>query len=569
MTLRPQEHWPPGLPRSIKYPILPVHTLLESTALRWPERTALVDGEQEYSYGQVWELVERFATALTALGIEAGNVVAIHLPNSLQFLLSYFSILRIGAIVTPCNPALKPRELAHQLANSHAVAVITMDDTIKMFQELQPKLGLRLIIVTSASEMRSSSLGGEGDQGIKSFRRLIDQASPNPSPWRCFPEKDPAHLVYTGGTTGEPKGVVLTHANVLTNTIQVTLWSTGGTVNEQNGRLQFTNTMLRAKAHHWEYPLRVGEESTVAVSPWFHASGLVGYVTRCVAMGATVVVHPRFDLSRYLSDIIRYRPTFLGGAPPLFFALLARMLETRIDLTSVRQISSSSAPIAADLLSTMQQLFPNTVVLEGYGMTEATMGVAFNPAAWSSERKLGSVGLPFFDTEIKIVDVENGIAELPLGYEGEVCVRGPQVMAGYFEQPAATDQVLRDGWLVTGDVGRLDSDGYLTIVDRKKDLLIYKGYNVYPRELEEHLFQHPAVANCAVIGKPQKPEGEIPKAFVVLKPGYSVTESELLAFVADRVAPYKRIREMVIVDSIPVNAAGKVLKRALRDQERG
>jgi len=280
-----------------------------------------------------------------------------------------------------------------------------------------------------------------------------------------------------------------------------------------------------------------------------------------------MVVHPRFDAGAYLHDIARHEAKVFGGAPPLFQAMLNHPDIGSLDLSGVRLVASGAAPLPVELLDAMSRRLPNGVLMEAYGLTEATMGATANPANWSGLRKAGSVGIPIFDTEVKIAHVDDPDREMPPGELGEICIKGPQVMRGYYHRPEETAQVLRGGWLLTGDIGRMDEDGYLYVVDRKKDMLIYKGYNVYPRDLEEVLFSHPAVANCTVIGKPSADVGEVPKAFVVLKPGAVTSAEELMAYVATQVAPYKKIREIEFLDEIPVSLAGKALKRELRERE--
>jgi len=251
----------------------------------------------------------------------------------------------------------------------------------------------------------------------------------------------------------------------------------------------------------------------------------------------------------------------------MFINLLSAPGIEKINLSSVRAIVSGSAPLPVELIAKIKTTFTNAVLAEGYGLSEATMVVTSNPTARHSLQKAGTVGLPLFDTEFKIVDDEKGNTELPPGETGEICIRGPMVMKGYLNRPEATSEVLRDGWLYTGDIGRFDEDGYMTILDRKKDMLIYKGYNVYPRELEELLFEHPAVLNCSVIGKRDPGAGEIPKAFVVLKEGSRVSKNEIMNFVNDRVTPYKKLRELDFIDNLPMSAVGKVLKRVLKEKD--
>jgi long-chain acyl-CoA synthetase len=317
-----------------------------------------------------------------------------------------------------------------------------------------------------------------------------------------------------------------------------------------------------------ERPVRLGAGCAVTVTPWFHAMGTIGGMNVPVLRGDTLVLHDRFDPGAYLADAERFRVTTLGGAPPLFGALLRHPdLATR-DLSSVRSITSGAAPMPVEMIEALRARFgPEVVIAEGYGLTEVTMVATQAPLARSAVRKAGTVGPPVFDTEVRIVDpAAFDLEPLPAGEPGEVCIRGPQVMAGYKDRPEETAAALVDGWLRTGDIGTLDEDGYLSIVDRKKDMLLYKGYNVYPRELEELLHARPGVVGAAVVGRPDPVAGELPVAFVVA-PGLGAPEADaLMEAVNAQVLPYKRLREVHLVDEIPVSAAGKVLKRALRDR---
>lgn len=316
----------------------------------------------------------------------------------------------------------------------------------------------------------------------------------------------------------------------------------------------------------WEFPFSNGEVTSVTVAPWTHAMGITAFFNRCLAVGGSLIVHQRLNAAAFLQDIEKYGVTFFGGAPSMFINLLSTPGIEKMNLSSVRAINSGSSPLPMELIARLSKVFTEAILVEGYGLTESTMTATTNPTSRHGLRKIGTVGLPFCDTEIKIVDDEEGNRELPLGETGEICIRGPQVMKGYYNRPEATAEVLRDGWLYTGDIGRVDEDGYLTILDRKKDMLIYKGYNVYPRELEEILFEHPAVSSCSVIGKRDPAAGEIPKAYVVLAEGRRASKKDLMDFVNDRVTPYKKLRELEFVDTLPMSAVGKVLKRVLREK---
>jgi long-chain acyl-CoA synthetase len=378
---------------------------------------------------------------------------------------------------------------------------------------------------------------------------------------------DLAHLAYTGGTTGRSKGVQLPHRNVVVNSLQYACGGSGSVP----ARDDAGGVVLDQVAPPEEHPVRLGTGVAINLTPWFHAMGTIGGLNVPMLTGSTIVLHDRFDPTAYLADAERFAVTGMGGAPPLYGALVRHPDFATRDLSHVRGISSGAAPLPVELIQTLQRRFGADVVIsEGYGLTEVTMGATIGPAARSAVRKVGTVGLPVPDTEVRIVDPAGAdLAPLPTGEPGEVCIRGPQVMTGYRNRPEENAAVLVDGWLRTGDIGVLDEDGYLSIVDRKKDMLLYKGYNVYPRELEELLFAQPGVTGAAVVGRPDALAGELPVAFVVAACLAEGDGSALMEAVNAQVLPYKRLRELHLVDEIPVSAAGKVLKRALRDQLSG
>ncbi|NIH85460.1 class I adenylate-forming enzyme family protein [Amycolatopsis granulosa] len=544
--------WPPHLPRSLDYPDVPAGSILAGAAKRYRDRIAFAHQDRSLTYAQTYAGACRFANALRAQGIGPGATVAIHLPNCLAYPIAYYGILLAGATFTPANPLLPPADLAHQLADSGAVAVVTLGRVAPALTAVRDRTPVRLVVVVAPDDLA-------GDQvEFQSF--LAGQPDTRPA-LDIDTRTHLAHLSYTGGTTGRSKGVRLPHRNVVVNTLQYACWGTGSVpALDEDGDLTLDQV---GGADEW--PTRLGTGSGINLTPWFHAMGTIGGLNVPVMGGGSTTLHDRFDPVAYLADAERLRVTSIGGAPALFAALLACPdLATR-DLSSVRGISSGAAPMPHEMLKALAARFPDAVITEGYGLTEVTMGATINPAFRSGLRKQGTVGVPVFDTEVRIVPLEGGADPVPEGEQGEVCIRGPQVMAGYHDRPEETAAVLVDGWLHTGDVGVLDKDGYLSIVDRKKDMLLYKGYNVYPRELEELLIAHPGVAAAAVVGRKQDEVGELPVAFVV-RADDNVTAEEILSAVNDNVLPYKRIRELRFVDEIPVSAAGKILKRELRQR---
>jgi long-chain acyl-CoA synthetase len=374
-------------------------------------------------------------------------------------------------------------------------------------------------------------------------------------------KKDLAHLAYTGGTTGVSKGVMLTHFNVVANVLQVSYWSGGGNVSFKDGILD----VLRMEGDREDdHPAPFGKGKALVVVPWFHAMGTVGYLNNLICSGMTLIVFPRFDAGQYLQGIEKYEANTIGGAPQLFIPLVNHPDFKKYNLSSIRLVASGAAPLPLPVLQQMLRSFPG-VVGEGYGLTEVSMCSNLNPP-YRDGLRAGSVGLPLQDTEVKIVDLESGIRRLNPGEVGEVCIKGPQVMQGYWNKPEETQHILRDGWVYTGDIGREDEDGFFYIVDRKKDMLIYKGYNVYPRDLEELMAKHPAVQQCAVVGKNDPEAGEIPVGFVVLKQGASATAEELMEYCGKNVSAYKRIRQIILKTQLPVSGAGKILKTELRKE---
>jgi long-chain acyl-CoA synthetase len=516
--------WPPHLGKKLDYPEVAVSAILAGSARRFGDRVAFRHHDEELTYAQLWSRACQFANGLVAQGVKPGDRVALRMPNCLPFPVAYYGLLMAGATFVPVNPLLPEPAVQAQVKDSDAVLTVTPGDVAGICAgqpETQPEVEIDL------------------------YRHL-------------------AHLAYTGGTTGVSKGVQLPHRNVVVNTLQFACWQTGSVpaLDEQGGLV-----LDQSKADPEEYRGRIGEGSAINLTPWFHAMGTIGGLNILVLSGFSTTLHDRFDPVAYLADAEKFQITYMGGAPALFAGLLACPdIHTR-DLTPVIGIGSGAAPMPQEMTNALQRIMPNAVIVEGYGLTEVTMGATVSPSFVSGLRKVGTVGVPVFDTEIKVIPAEGG-DPLPAGEPGEVCIRGPQVMLGYHNRPDETAATLVDGWLHTGDIGIIDEDGYLAIVDRKKDMLIYKGYNVYPRELEELLIAHPGVAMAAVVGRKDIEVGELPVAFVVpAKP--DTTAEQVLADINEQVVPYKRLREVILTDQIPISAAGKILKRELRDRLTG
>ena len=520
---------PPGLPDSLDYPDVPVGAILLGAARRYGERVALVHGDVTLTFAELGAAAARTANGLRARGISPGDRVAVRMPNNLHYPVAYYGILLAGAAFVPVNPLLPEAAARAQIADAEATLTLTARD----------------------------------------FPHLGDDMPAVPPRLTFDLDTHLAHLAYTGGTTGVSKGVRHTHRAVVTNVLQYACWNTGSLPRlDEAGGL----TLDQVGAEE-EWPVRLGTGAGINLTPWFHVMGIIAGLNVPVMTGTTLVLHDRLDPAEYLADAERHRVTTMGGVPALFAALLAHPDSTTRDLSSVRTVASGAAPMPVEMIERLRSLVPHAQVSEGYGLTEVTMGATSAPSYRSGVRKVGSVGVPLYDTEIRVLPVEGG-PPLPPGERGEICVRGPQVMEGYHNRPDATAEVLVDGWLHTGDIGVLDEDGYLFIVDRKKDMIISGGENIYSREVEEALLMHPAVAETAVIGVPDAKWGESVLAAVVLRPGASTDEAALDAHCRERIAGYKRPRTYQFMTALPrVPSTNKVDKRALRtpfwqDQQR-
>ncbi|MCW2619906.1 MAG: Acyl-CoA synthetase (AMP-forming)/AMP-acid ligase, partial [Modestobacter sp.] len=506
--------WPPGLPHSLDYPLVPVGSVLRAAVRRWGDRTAFVHHDVELSFTELGRRAHAVAAGLAERGIGPGDVVAVHLPNCLQYPAVYYGVLLAGATFSPTNPLLPPAGLAHQLADAGARALVTWEPVLPVVRAALADTGVQTVVVTGPQQIADP--GATVDlEGLPGAVSLADLLAADPTDAHrdagIDPVVDLAHLAYTGGTTGVSKGVELPHHAVVTNVLQSACFSTGSRpLLDAEGDV--TLDQFGSEAEH---PTRLGTATMINLTPWFHAMGVIGYLNGQVMGGSTIVVHDRFDPALYVSDAVRYRVTSIGGAPPVFVALLQVPGIADADLSSVRGFSSGAAPLPVPLIERMKELVPGAVIGEGYGLTEVTMQATGNPPHTSGVRKAGTVGVPLPDTEVSIRPLGGG-DPLPVGERGEVCIRGPQLMRGYAGRPDATaESIDPDGWFHTGDVGVLDADGYLSIVDRTKDMLLYKGYNVFPRELEELLFGTPGVAAAAVVGRPDPEAGELPVAYVV------------------------------------------------------
>ncbi len=496
--------------------------MLRESARRAPAKTAVILGETRLGYAQLDELSDRAAISLTAAGVTPGDRVGLQLPNIPQFVIAYFGILKAGGVVVPMNVLLKAPEIEFQLQDSGARILIThgaiLDEAAKA---AEAAAGTSLYVVTETGAPATGT----------AFEALLAGDPPGPRLAVRSPT-DPAVIIYTSGTTGTPKGAVLSHLSLYMNA-------------DIPGRLFEFNV----------------DDTVVVALPLFHVFGLSSVMNTCILLGGTMSLVPRFEPRAVLELMQRDRVTVFMGVPTMFIALLQAASSADCDLGSLRVAVSGGAPIPAEVIDSFERRF-GVPILEGYGLSESSSAATFNISA--TERKVYSVGKPIWGISVQIWDADGRPLPPGAGHVGEIVLRGPNIMIGYHNNLEATAKAFAGGWFHTGDLGYLDEDGFMFIVDRIKDLIIRGGYNVYPREVEEVIYAHPAVAEAAVIGVPDPKLGEEVRAIVAVRPGQSVTEAELIEFVKERAAAYKYPRTVEFRDSLPKNATGKILKKELR-----
>jgi long-chain acyl-CoA synthetase len=545
-------HYDQNVPNSPHLAVRPVFELLDEAAQRWPERPAIVFQNSSITYSKLRKFSGLVAANLRKHGLKRGDRVAIMLPNTPQTVIAYWGVLRAGGTVVFTNPLYMETEIVHQFTDSGARFLITLDLLWNKIEQLRPQLNIEKYFVTSIADALRFPLSmlyklrawREGQtrkvpfdsQTVHTWGALLGGLSTYTAKG-LIPEKDLALLQYTGGTTGLAKGCMITHANLCANALQCTAMLPG---------------------------MGENRELFLGVLPYFHIYGLTVCLNLCTALGATQIPFPRYMPADVLKTIHKERPTVFPGAPSVYISLLQQKNVGTYDLSSIRYCVSGSAPMPVEWF----EQFKNATgarICEGYGLSEASPVTHINPL--HGVAKHGSIGLPVPGTDAKIVDMDLGGPPLPPGKLGELAVRGPQVMAGYFNKPDETADVLRNGWLYTGDIAYMDEEGYFFIVDRKKDLIISAGYNIYPREIDEILHQHPKVQEAVAVGIPCDARGEVVKVFVVPKAGEKPTKAEIIAFCRQKLAGYKVPRHVEFRESLPKTMVGKVLRRALRAEE--
>jgi long-chain acyl-CoA synthetase len=545
-------YYDPGVPLAVEIPQATVTGLLVDAAARAPGAPALVFMGRTTTFARFWDQVRRLAGSLQNLGLSPGERLAVLLPNCPQLAAGYHAILALGGVAVLVNPLLTPREIAHQLKDSGSRVLITLDHLLPKAEAAAREAPLRHLVVTGLAEAlpwplswlypikaRRQGLptGFAPGPGRHRFRDLMKAP-----PLAELPSNRPENLAvlqYTGGTTGTPKAAMLSHRNLMANVVQINAW------------------LPR---------LKYARERVVGLIPFFHAFGLTVCLNWPLSQAAAILILPKFDLKTFVAMLRKHQPTVLPGVPTLFVALNNYPGLAGIDFSRLWACISGSAPLPQEVRDRFEGL-TGCRIMEGYGLTEAGPVTHLNP--YEQERPPGSIGLPFPSTVAKIVDADTGLVDLPPGDMGELVIRGPQVMSGYWQQPQETAQVLRDGWLFTGDLARMGPNGYFYIVDRKKDIVIDGGFNIYPRDIEEVLYQHPGVLECAAYGVPDPYRGEILKVVIVPRPEAQLTAEAILEYCQPRLASYKVPKIVEFRSELPKSIVGKVLRRLLREAETG
>lgn len=500
--------------------VLNLNENLKNSAARFPSNIAYTFLNQSKTYAELDKVVDCVAAGLSAAGIRKGDKIALLLGNCPEFVTAYYGILRAGAVVVPINPTYTSGEISYILSNSHSRAVIThssLDSTISPLREQLEHLTMVIYTDSIKSEWTWESL-------LQKTNHIF--VSP------CIDEDDLAVILYTSGTTGKPKGAMLSHRNLASN----------------------VESLLRLTEF-------TEEDRMITVLPMFHVFSMTVCINMPIACGGTIVIVPKFSPAEVVNTIRREKATLFAGVPTMFNFMLQLPEQTAADFSSIRACFSGGASIPVELLHKFEEKY-NVRIIEGYGLSETAPVTAFNPLRGT--RKPGSVGIDIPDVKNKVVDPDG--MEVPRGEVGELIVKGPNVMMGYLGMPEATFSALKDGWFYTGDLARMDEEGYIYIVDRKKDMILFGGYNVYPREVEEVLYQHPAIVEAAVIGITDNEYGEIVKAFVVTN-NESITIDNILHFCQDKLAKYKLPKQVEFMKELPKNSTGKILRRALRVEQ--
>lgn len=546
--------YPNEIPATLTYEETTIHSYLTKVSRNYPRKNAIHFMGKNITYKELYDYVQRVAKYMYDLGIKKGDRVAIMLPNCPQSVICFYAVLQIGAVVVQTNPLYTERELEYQLKDSGAKAIISLDILYPRISKVYKRTSLKHVIVTAIKDFLPFPINliypyiQKKQTGIKiqlkedDYLHLLSNILAHTEP--SFNEEveidldnDLALLQYTGGTTGQPKGVMLTHKNLIAN-----------------------STACAA----WLFKAIPGEERVLGILPLFHVYGLTTVLILSIMQGNEMILIPRLDVKMLLKTIHKKKPTLFPGAPTIYIALLNHPDLKKYNLSSIKACISGAAPLPVEVQEKFEEVTGGKLV-EGYGLTESSPVTHAN-FIWGQKRVKGSIGVPWPDTDAKIVDPETG-EDLPPGEIGEIVVKGPQVMKGYWNREEETAETLKDGWLYTGDLGYMDEEGFFYVVDRKKDVIIAGGYNIYPREIEEIFYEHPAIQELTVVGVPDPYRGETVKAYIVLKPGANVTEEELDEYARKHLAAYKVPRIYEFRKELPKSTIGKVLRRTLLEEE--
>ncbi|WP_404453414.1 AMP-binding protein [Virgibacillus necropolis] len=546
-------HYPKEIPTSINFDKKPLHEFLVENAELYNEKKALHFMGKEMSFAELFKEAKQLACYFQSLGLAKGDRVAIMLPNCPQAVIGYYATLLAGGIVVQTNPLYMERELEYQLNDSGAKIIVCLDILLPRVTNVKGNTSIEHTVVTGIKDylpfpknliypfiqkkQYNLVVKVEQTEDTHVWYTIMEHASTNYHPVEVDAEKDLALLQYTGGTTGSPKGVMLTHFNLVSN-VQM--------------------------SQAWLYKTREGGETILGVLPFFHVYGMTTVMNMSIMLGSKMVLLPKFDVEDVLKTIQKQKPTLFPGAPTIYVGLLNHPNLKKYDLSSIEACLSGSAPLPIEVQEQFERVTGGKLV-EGYGLTESSP-VTHSNFVWT-KRVNGSIGVPWPDTDCKILQTGT-MEEAPIGEVGEIAVKGPQIMKGYWNNQEETDNVLKDGWLLTGDLGYMAEDGYFYIVDRKKDMIIAGGYNIYPREIEEVLYEHEAIQEAVVAGIPDAYRGETVKAYVVLKSGHNLKEDELNAYCRENLAAFKVPRIYEFRDDLPKTAVGKILRRSLVDEEK-
>jgi long-chain acyl-CoA synthetase len=549
------KHYDEGVPQTVDYPDVPLFALLEETGKKYPDSACTIFKGARISYQEMNRLTDRLAAGLASLGVQKGDRVGIFMPNTPQFVIAYFAILKLGGVVVATNPLYSEREIEHQLNDAGVEVMVVMSNFYNLIKKVQPNTKLRKLVVTNLKETLPGLLrflftltrekkGGFRvtlAQGDVWMQDLITRYNPTDRPKVDVTADDVALFQYSGGTTGISKAAVATHRNLVANAMQI---------------------------KSWMVDVQEGKEIVLMGIPLFHVYGMVAGLMFAMASGASMVMVPNpRDLKDVMSNIQIYGATIFPGVPTLYNAINNHpdVIAGKYNLSSVRVCISGSAPLLRETKEKFEALTGGTV-FEGYGLSEAPTATHCNPL--KGENRTGSIGLPLPDVDARIISLDDGVTVLPQGEIGELVLKGPQVMKGYHNMPTETENVLRDGWLYTGDIAYMDEDGYFYIVDRKKELIKPGGYQVWPREVEEVIMEHPKVLEVGVAGIPDPYRGETVKAWVVLKPGETATDEEIKEFCKEKLAKFKVPTHVEFRDELPKTTVGKILRRELVRQHK-